>query len=252
MKKMTATVMGFLLSASLLLPNQSFADSQNQPFVIEGKEVQGRTLIPVRQASAGLGAQVNWNQQAKTVSIVKEDTKILLKIDSNKAVVNGKTITIDVPAQVDKGLTYVPIRFISQSLGGTIAWNASDRYVDVTVGDKQVRVVTELTYNHSMMPQALVNLLIKKANEATDLSSYSQIREHFKPYFTDAFINKLIQQKGLVRKEIYSAIPYSYSDDQTGWISQTSADYSYERKIIITYSQGKWMVDNIFFTLLNP
>ncbi|QJD85972.1 copper amine oxidase N-terminal domain-containing protein [Cohnella herbarum] len=255
MKKTIIALFGITLTAAALLPNQSYAD--NQPFVIQGKTVDGRTLVPVRYISAGLGADVKWNQQAKTVSVLQGDTHVILKVDSNKVLLNDKIITIDVPARNEKGVIYVPIRFIGQALGGTIAWNSSNRTADVSLGDKQVRVTTESTFNTSKIPQATLNTLIQKANEAADLSSIAQIRTHFKPYFTDSFINRLIQQRGLKIKAPFNEIAYSNSNDKVGQITQTSttADktaYAIERTIVLTYSKDRWLVDSIVFTTLFP
>jgi len=255
LKKTVVALLGILLTTSTFFPSQIFAD--NQPFVIQGKVVHGRTLVPVRHISAGLGAEVIWNQQSKTVTVLQGDTEVVLKIDSNKVMLDGKEITIDVPAQIEQGVTYVPIRFISQTLGGTITWNSSNRTANVSLDGKQVRITTESTFNQSEIPQETIKNLIKKANEATDLSSYSQIRAHFKPYFTDSFINKLIQQKGLKFKAPFNEIAYSYSDNKSGNIKQTSttADmtaYAVERIIKLTRSQDKWLVDDIAFTTLFP
>jgi len=255
LKKTLFALLGLALASSLVLPGQGFAD--NQPFVIQGKVVQERLLVPVRTVSAGLGAEVIWNQTAKTITVLQGDTEVLLKINSNTVMLDGKEMTIDVPAQIEQGVTYVPIRFVSQTLGGTVAWDASNRTADISLDGKQVRVATESTFNNSKLPQSTVNTLIKKANEATDLSAFSQIRAHFKPYFTDSFINKLIQQKGLKIKTTFTETAFSYSADKAGYITQTSTNadntaYAVERRIVLIYSQDKWRVDDIVFTTLFP
>jgi len=217
MKKIAIALLTAMLSTSLLFPSQSHAE--NQPYVIDGKVVQGRTLVPVRNVSAGLGAEVSWNQPSKTVTIRNGKTEVSLKINSKKVMLDGSEITIDVPAQIDKGVTYVPIRFISQTLGATITWDPTSRVVDVNLGEKQVRITTESTFNYSKIPQEHINTLIKKANEATKLSSYSQIRAHFKSYFTNT-----LNFGGMI----------------------------VERTIKLKQIENTWMVDDIIFTCLAP
>lgn len=250
MKKIAIALTAFVLSASLLLPGQSFADTGIQPFVIEGKVVQGRTLVPVRTVSAGLGAEVIWNQKAQTVTIIEGSNKIILTINSNKVTLNGKEITIDVPAQVNQGTTYVPIRMISQALGGKLTYDAPTSVVDISLGDKQVRITTESTYNYSEVPQQTINALIKKANEATNLSAYSQIRTHFQSYFTDTYINKIIKEKGLQNKTVFTETAFSQSSEKTGRITQYKGEI--ERTIELKYVNNKWLVDNIRFTTVYP
>ncbi|WP_339207986.1 copper amine oxidase N-terminal domain-containing protein [Paenibacillus sp. FSL K6-3182] len=257
MKKTTIALLSLMLSASIFSVNHIHAEAANQPFVIEGKVVQGRTLVPVRYVAAGLGAEVNWNQQSKTVTILNGKTEVMLKMNSNKVMQNGTEITIDVPAQITKGVTYIPIRFISQTLGGTISWDAESRVADVSLGDKQVRITTESTFNLSTIPQGHINTLIQKANEATKLSSYSQIRAHFKSNFTGTFINKIIKQNGLEFNVPFTGTAYSHSEGKEGYINQYESPLNaggmiVERRIILKQIQNTWMVDDIIFSSSAP
>ena len=49
-------------------------------------------------------------------------------------VVNGQTVTTDVPPQIIDGRVMVPIRFVSEALGATVSWDASQRTVVVSGG----------------------------------------------------------------------------------------------------------------------
>ncbi|UVI32945.1 hypothetical protein [Paenibacillus spongiae] len=125
------------------------------------------------------------------------------------------------------------------------------------MGEKHVRITTESTFNDSRIPQRTVDALIKKVNEATNLAAYSQIRAHFKPYFTDAFINKIIQDKGLYVNVPFTDVAYIHSDEKKGTVTQYGspkdiAANSVERMITVKYIQDKWMVDTIIFTHLTP
>jgi len=255
MRKITVVVLGIALLACLLVPAQSFAD--NQPLVVKGKVVKDRTLVPLRSVSVGLGAEVSWNQKSNVVTIVYRGTIVTLPLQSQKVMVNDKALLIDVPAQVDQGVTYVPIRFISQTLDGTITWNTSNRTADILLDNMEVRVVTEATFNWSNIPQKTVDTFIDKVNKATDLSSISQIRTYFNPYFTDKFINQLIGQKGLKYNVPFTDRAYINIEGETGSIRQTSTDADktlalLERTIVLKYAQGNWKVDSVFFTPLSP
>lgn len=85
-----------------------------------------RTYVPVRFVSEALGAQVDWNNDAQTVSIQKPDLSVLLKIDSDQAttVVGSvyNTITLDAPATLVNDRTMVPLRFVSETLGAKVIW----------------------------------------------------------------------------------------------------------------------------------
>lgn len=92
---------------------------------------EGRTLVPVRALSEGLGADVNWDANTKTVTIAKDDTVIVLKLDSSVITVNGKEMTLDVPAQLVSNRTFVPIRFITEALNQKVIYNEESNEVDI-------------------------------------------------------------------------------------------------------------------------
>lgn len=56
---------------------------------------------------------------------------IVLQVNSPTAVVNGETVELDVAPYIDpgSGRTLVPIRFISESLGYIVLWNAESKNV---------------------------------------------------------------------------------------------------------------------------
>lgn len=91
----------------------------------------GRTLVPVRFIAEALGYDVDWIQETKTVTI--NNGQILLLIGSNTATVNGGQVEIDVPAKliVTDGMTrtYVPLRFVSETLNCTVDWFHANRSI---------------------------------------------------------------------------------------------------------------------------
>ncbi|WP_455258174.1 copper amine oxidase N-terminal domain-containing protein [Peptoniphilus asaccharolyticus] len=86
--------------------------------------VEGRTLVPFRALLEKLGAKVEWNEKTQTVTATKADKTIVLKIGSNKATVDGKEVTLDVPAVIENGRTIVPLRFLSENLGYKVKFDA--------------------------------------------------------------------------------------------------------------------------------
>jgi len=99
---------------------------------------EGRTLIPVRAISEGFGAEVAWDAETKTVTITKGDITITLKLDDRTATVNGQEVTLDVPAELMNGRTVVPLRFIAESLGLTVKWDAEERIIEIDETTEEV------------------------------------------------------------------------------------------------------------------
>ena len=93
--------------------------------------IEGRTLVPVRAIFEDLGANVNWDDATKTVSSYSTDTSIKLKINDTTAYVNGKPVTLDVPAQIIDGRTLVPARFVAENMNCKVEWDNDTKTVSI-------------------------------------------------------------------------------------------------------------------------
>ena len=91
---------------------------------------RGRTLVPVRALFESLGAEVGWDPAEKLVSVSYSNTAVHLVIGKKTARVNGKDVAMDVPAAILPGnRTYIPVRFVAESLGFGVDWDDSSRTV---------------------------------------------------------------------------------------------------------------------------
>ena len=91
-----------------------------------------RTLVPVRFVSEMLGARVQWMQETKEVIITDNGREIILTIDSEVVLVDGKDGTIDCPANILDSRTFVPLRFVSETLGASVGWDGETRIITIT------------------------------------------------------------------------------------------------------------------------
>lgn len=103
------------------------------PPVIKGN----RMLIPVRAIVEGFGAEVTWDQDTQTVTIVKDDKEIVITLGNYTVSVNGEEQEIDVPAQLLCNRTYVPLRFLIQNFGLNIKWDDDTHTVDIDDGQDE-------------------------------------------------------------------------------------------------------------------
>jgi hypothetical protein len=93
---------------------------------------EGRTLVPLRAIFEALGATVEWNAETKTVSAKDEKgVEITLTIGSKEMKVGDKVVTLDVPAQIVKDRTLVPVRAIAEAFGAEVAWDATTKTVAI-------------------------------------------------------------------------------------------------------------------------
>ncbi|MBO7746376.1 family 10 glycosylhydrolase [Paenibacillus sp. MWE-103] len=89
------------------------------------------TMVPLRVIGEGLGAAVDWTPAARTVTIRQADTLITLRSGQTTAVVDGAQVKLDGAAQVVSGRVMVPLRFVGESLGLTVAWNPAARSISL-------------------------------------------------------------------------------------------------------------------------
>jgi hypothetical protein len=98
-----------------------------------------RTLVPIRFVSDAFGANVDWNDKEKKVTITFGQHSILLYIGKATAYVDGHEMQIDstnskVVPEIINNRTYVPIRFISEGFNAKVEWNDSLKQVTITLG----------------------------------------------------------------------------------------------------------------------
>jgi tripartite ATP-independent transporter DctP family solute receptor len=92
----------------------------------------GRTLVPFRFIGESIGATISWDATKKEVGYVFGDINLKLTIGSNKAVVNDVINMLDVPPKIVSGRTLVPVRFVTETLGAKVDWDANTKTVTVT------------------------------------------------------------------------------------------------------------------------
>lgn len=96
-----------------------------------------RVMVPVRYITENLGANINFYQRKETktsgILIGAIDVLVELDINSTKAKVNNggneSIVNLDSPAILYDGRTYVPIRFISETLGLNVDWKNDSVYI---------------------------------------------------------------------------------------------------------------------------
>ena len=109
-------------------------DGKLLAFDVPPQIVNGRTLVPLRVIFEALGASVDWNSNTRTVTAVRDNTTVILKINSNILSKNGVPVSLDVPAQLIGGRTMVPARAIAEAFGDKVEWIGSAQTVKITTG----------------------------------------------------------------------------------------------------------------------
>ncbi|WP_272038329.1 copper amine oxidase N-terminal domain-containing protein [Paenibacillus sp. JJ-100] len=89
----------------------------------ESVTVKNTTFVPLRYLSEELDAEVKWTKGSKQIVVTDDITgdEIVMTVGSPKATVAGQEVTmVESPFVGSDGKTYVPLRFIAESLGATV------------------------------------------------------------------------------------------------------------------------------------
>lgn len=79
-----------------------------------------RTFVPIRALAEDFGAKVDWNEKDQKVTVELDGNKVEMTIGSKDFTINGEKKTMDVAPEIVKDRTFVPVRFVAESLGFTV------------------------------------------------------------------------------------------------------------------------------------
>lgn len=97
-------------------------DNTTIEFDIKPQIIDNRTLVPMRAIFEEMQLEVEWNQKEQLAIGFDKNNKIIFKINSKTAKINNSEKTLDVPAQIIKGRTLIPLRFLSENMGYNVVW----------------------------------------------------------------------------------------------------------------------------------
>ncbi|NHN32388.1 copper amine oxidase N-terminal domain-containing protein [Paenibacillus agricola] len=127
-----------------------------QPFI-----EQGNTMVPMRALFEKLGFNVTWDAERQMATAVKGGLSIMLTINKGTAVVNQAAYFLEVSPKIHNNSTYIPLRFVSEAAGADVAWDETERSVQISFDDvpqNKIRKLIENVTQSSSFVQSVVVL----------------------------------------------------------------------------------------------
>jgi len=100
-------------------------DNRPQHYSPPPMMMNGSVMVPMRGIFESLGAKVTWDSKTEQVTAMRGRTEVLLKVGDRNATVNGKRMTLESAPHMYQNAVFVPLRFVSESLGANVKWDAS-------------------------------------------------------------------------------------------------------------------------------
>ena len=174
-----------LLAVSLLaFPVVQVSADENISLTVNGKSVEtqvpptiidGRTMVPVRDIFEACGAKVNWDANTKTITGEKGNTTVVMQIDSNMLFINEKVTEMDATPVIIDGRTLAPARYVAESFGGIVDWNAEDKVVMIDVDDSDEDVTETTTEETTVTEETTEVTTVTETTEATTVTETTTV-----------------------------------------------------------------------------
>lgn len=136
--------------STVILVNNTEVDFPDAKPFIDG---QSRIQVPVRPVCEALGAELDWDDNSKTVTITKNETVVNLVINSKVITINGEEKETDTEAVIKDGRTYVPVRFVGEAFGADVEWLGEINIIKITF-EQDEDAEAEFIVNHRILAYA--------------------------------------------------------------------------------------------------
>lgn len=184
---------------------------------------ENHVMLPLRALSETFGYHVDWNQELKRIQVSNGSKIITLYLNSQQADVDGHIVEMDLEPIAIQGVTYVPIRFVSENLGYNVTWDSTKRQVILEKTDPNI-----YSGNYILDTQHK-KLLYKSGQQNIELGTV-HFEHNGTPYLT---IENLTNGGNLVRVSNNYGEPSMFNEVTTFFVKdgKTIAQTSYKANV---------------------
>lgn len=117
---------------SVMIVNGNRMEIDPKNSAIMPKIVDNRVILPISTVVKEMGGTADWDAKTQTVTLGNRlgNIKLELPIGSTTIYVNSQAMVFDVPARIEQGRTFVPIRHVEQ-LDCRVSWHKDTRSVTI-------------------------------------------------------------------------------------------------------------------------
>lgn len=157
---MTIKKLFIIVLLTLIFQTPFPASANNISLEVNGTMLEQRvvvenntTLVPLRQIFEALEAEVTFNPGNGQILAHKDSIKTDLRLNSKIARVNGTEHTLTVPPKMIENVTYVPLRFVSTSLGAQVNYDKATQRISIRKQSGPVVAAPNIIDNRVDLPK---------------------------------------------------------------------------------------------------
>lgn len=117
----------FKIDIKVAYNGQKRIDLDTAPTILENF-----TVVPLRALGDALGAETQYEDATRTVTVKYNKQELVFYIDSKLVKVNNDWKVIDIAATLINNRVMIPARFVSESFGAAVVWEEATREVIIT------------------------------------------------------------------------------------------------------------------------
>lgn len=119
---------------SVLVDNEKVVFEDQQPIILDGT-----TLVPIRAVFEKAGAEVTWDQDTKTATLVRGNYTVTITVGDSVLYKNNTQIALSVSAIMYNDRILIPVRAIGEAMDFGISWDGFHSSVFVSTDGTQYR-----------------------------------------------------------------------------------------------------------------
>lgn len=149
--------------------------------------VDGRVLLAFRDLFENLDGEVNWSEEYRMASVTYGKNTINLFPDTGAVQVNGVPQSLAVGPQMIQDRVYLPLRFVAQSLGGTVDYTKGENDTGI------IKINTIDSVENFVQQEGNITKILRTTKEPTNSvqpsndtnAAYQQWKNNNSAYFID-------------------------------------------------------------------
>lgn len=96
------------------------------------------SFVPIRFLNGFNGISVTWTSADQHIDIIKEQVHLTLFVGKTAATLNDEPTQLTTAPFIDNGVTYVPLKFVSEALDMQLIWDKDSASVKINQGEVSV------------------------------------------------------------------------------------------------------------------